>query len=243
MLEQKVFVENKDFAVRKISIILPTFNERNNTPILINKISSIMKIPYEIIVVDDNSSDGTWQVVSDISRKNRNVRLLRRIGKNGIGSAIADGIKYAKGNAIVWMDVNLVHPPETIPKLVAKLQSFEIAKASRYIEGGGDERKFKRKFAARSLNVISNFLLGGIRDYTAGFLAARKYVFNKVSIDPKSRHGEYCVKFLYEARKRGISVTEVPFVMRQRGKSESKSKFSDYYSYLKLILKLGFNLT
>src|SRR3989344_7640290 len=129
-----------------ISVILPTYNEKGNIVKLINSILSNVK-NCEIMVVDDNSPDLTWKDVQKIKKKN--VKLIRRIKEKGLASAISRGIEESKGNVIVWMDCDLSHPPSLIPELVKKLNKYDIAVASRYVNGGADKRKFIRVFTSR----------------------------------------------------------------------------------------------
>lgn len=231
----------------KISVILPTYNEKNNIGKLINSILKIIKQPLEIIVVDDNSPDKTWKIVEKIKKKNNNVKLLRRMDKKGLASALYDGISLSRGNIIVWMDCDFSHPPELIPKLIDSMDSYDIIIASRYVKNGGDERSFIRVLTSRAINLFANvFLTSGIKDYTTGFVATKRNALNKIKFSPRG-YGEYCIEFLYESYKNGLKIKEIPytFYSRKFGKTKTISNIFQLLRhgiiYSLTIFRLKFN--
>ena len=121
----------------EVSVILPTYNESQNVQELILAILNCMEPAPEIIVVDDDSPDGTWEIVTKIQAEHPNVELLRRTGKRGLATAVAEGIANSRGDVIVWMDSDFSHPPALIPQMVKALEHCSIALASRYTKGGG----------------------------------------------------------------------------------------------------------
>ena len=217
-----------------ISVILPTYNEKDNIKKLINEILANVK-DVEIIVVDDDSPDLTWKEVQKIKKKN--VRVIRRIKEKGLPSAIARGIKESKGDVVVWMDCDLSHPPNLIPtKLLKKLNEYDVVLASRYVKGGGDKRKFIRVITSRIFNIYTQLVLMlKVKDTDSGFVAVKRKVFNKIKIS-KEGYGEYFIQFIYECQKNGFKITEVPFVNEDRAFGESKTGES-----LIPLLKQGFN--
>ncbi|HLC96377.1 MAG TPA: polyprenol monophosphomannose synthase [Candidatus Nanoarchaeia archaeon] len=210
-----------------ISVILPTYNESMNIREMIARIKK--SVPdAEIIVSDDNSPDKTWKV------RGENVHVIRRMFNKGVGPAIWDGIKKAKGNILVWMDADLTMPPELIPRMVKSLQENDIVVGSRYVQGGKDKRSFIRVLTSRMINLFANLVLNfKVRDYDSGFIAAKREVLNTVGFQPKG-HGEYCIEFLYKAGCKGYKIKEIGFVFTERKKGESKSA-----QYLSSILKYG----
>lgn len=200
----------------EVSIILPTYNERENIVAVIDGVKEHMKGDYEIIVVDDNSPDGTWKVVEDIP--DPRVRLLRRMDEKGLASAIKRGIEASRGAVIVVMDTDFAHPPETLPALITATDDYHIARGSRYVEGGGMITSKKRILLSKMTNLFAKLLLGfGIKDYTTSFFAARREVFEDIEIsDEWGAHGNYSIGFLYTAQKKGLKIKEVPFIMRDR---------------------------
>ena len=172
-----------------LTAILPTYNERDNIPILIEGILAAVQTPVQVLVVDDNSPDGTWQVVQEIAAREPRVRLLRRTTERGLTSAIWAGIRAADTDAVSWMDCDLAMPPETIPLLLERLNAgADLAIGSRYVRGGSDpgHSLMARAFSV-VINTFASLLLGwGVRDYTSGFVAARRRVFDV----PSGRPGE-----------------------------------------------------
>lgn len=219
----------------KVSVILPTYNERENISKLIHSILKLVKYPLEIIVVDDDSPDGTWKVVEKIKRRNKKIRLLRRVGKRGLASAIVDGVSLSKGNIIVWMDCDLSMPPELIPELIKTLKEHDVAIGSRYIKGGKDERKFLRVLTSRVINLLASLFLGfEIKDYTTGFVATKKAVLNNVIFSSKG-HGEYCIEFLYKCNKNGYKVKEIPYTLVERKKGRTKTLIN-IFNFFKIVM-------
>ena len=108
-----------------LTVILPTYNERDNVPLLIDGILRHVREPVHVLVVDDDSLDGTWQVVAEIAARDSRVHLLRRTTERGLTSAIWAGIRAADTDAVSWMDCDLAMPPETIPALLARLEGWE----------------------------------------------------------------------------------------------------------------------
>jgi dolichol-phosphate mannosyltransferase len=228
-----------------LTVILPTYNERDNVPILISGILRYVTTPVEVLVVDDNSPDGTWQVVEAIASTEPRVRLLRRLTERGLTSAIWAGIQAADTEAVSWMDCDLAMPPEVIPQLLDRLAAgADIALGSRYVRGGSDPG---HSLTARAFSVIINLfaslLLGwGIRDYTSGFIAARRRIFaasadgrqgvhEGPSLVLRGDYGEYCIDLLARARMAGLKVEEVPYTCGARFSGESKtgSQPLDYF--------------
>jgi dolichol-phosphate mannosyltransferase len=230
----------------KTSIILPTYNERENIEKLIMLIVSKTPYPFEVIVVDDDSPDKTWEIVEEMQGNIKNIKLLRRINARGLASAIRDGVSSSTGDIIVWMDCDFSHPPELVPKLVEVLTSggYDIAVASRFVKGGEMRYSITRVLASRLINLLATaFLNHSIRDYTSGFLAVKRKVFSQLRIS--GDYGEYCIDFLYRAKRKGLKVREVPYAYMPRKIGQTKTsptilkllKFG--VRYISTILKLG----
>jgi dolichol-phosphate mannosyltransferase len=226
-----------------LTVILPTYNERENVPVLIQGILRHVTTPVRVLVVDDNSPDGTWQVVEQIARAEPRVRLLRRIDERGLTSAIWAGIRAVDTDAVSWMDCDLAMPPEVIPALLDQLeQGADIALGSRYVHGGSDpgHSLMARAFSV-TINLFASLLLGwGVRDYTSGFVAARRSIF-AVGEDGgngpgpglilRGDYGEYCIDLLARAQMAGLVVREVPYTCGARlsGESKTGSNPADYF--------------
>ena len=125
----------------KCSIIIPTYNEKENIPELTRRIyESLSSIDFEVIFVDDNSPDNTAEVAEKLAEAYGNIKVLRRPVKLGLASAVLDGVKVAAGNIIAVMDADLQHPPEVLPLMFEKVRyGYDIVVASRYVDGGDIE--------------------------------------------------------------------------------------------------------
>ncbi|MEK6692697.1 MAG: polyprenol monophosphomannose synthase [Nitrospirota bacterium] len=231
------------------SIILPTYNERVNIGALIREILEKVN-PAEVIVVDDDSPDRTWEVVRDFG--DPRVRLIRRINERGLTSAINEGISASKGDAVVWMDCDFSMPPAVIPELLGAVEEYDIAIGSRYIGNAKDDRdSLRERIGSWMINRLARFLLdSSINDYTSGFIAARKNVFKSGSgseTDLRGDYGEYCIDFLYRAKRKGFTIKEIPYicVTRRHGESKTATSLFKYIkrgmSYISTILKLRFS--
>ena len=221
--EEYEMVENvKDVKKPRVSVVFPTYNESKNIVEAIERtIKSLGLDLFEIIVVDDNSPDLTWKLAEDL--QNPKVRVIRRLTEKGLASAIARGIDEASSEIVVWLDCDLGLSPEEIPVLVSNLDNYDVAIASRYVKGGKDPRPSFRVFVSVLINLYSMIFLGfGVRDYTSGFAAVRRNVFNKVNFSRKG-FGEYFIEFAYKAKKFGYRIIEVPCVYQVRPGGVSKS--------------------
>ena len=175
----------------------------------------------EVIVVDDDSADQTWQLVESLG--DPRVVVIRRVDTRGLASAFNRGIIESRGEIVGWMDVDMCMPPSMLPAMVDKLNEHDIVVGSRYAQGGKDDRAALRVISSRLINGLAGLVLGyGIKDYDSGFVVLRRTVFNKVSIIPTG-YGAYFMEFLYTCRKKGLTVYEMPYVFRDRAKGISKS--------------------
>jgi dolichol-phosphate mannosyltransferase len=223
-----------------LTVILPTYNERENIPLLIEGILRHVTTPVQVLVVDDNSPDGTWKVVRDIASAEPRVRLLHRIDERGLTSAIWAGVQAADTDAVSWMDCDLAMPPEVIPLLLQRLtDGADIAVGSRYVRGGSDpgHSLMARAFSV-TINLFASLLLGwGVRDYTSGFIAARRVIFEapagpgRPGLTLRGDYGEYCIELLARAQMAGLDVQEVPYSCGARlsGESKTGSNPMDYF--------------
>ena len=210
----------------RVSIVLATYNERENILDTIGSIFEHVKDPVEVIVVDDDSEDGTWRLVEELD--DPRVTLIRRVDTRGLASAFNRGIIESRGEVVGWMDADMCMPPSMLPDMIDGLKDYDIVVGSRYADGGIDDREWLRVLSSRLINGLATLVLGyGIRDYDSGFVVLRRSVFNKVSIVPTG-YGAYFMEFLFTCRKKGLSVHEMPYVFRDRAKGVSKSAPSLY---------------
>ena len=205
----------------RVSIVLATYNEKENILDTINSIFENVKDSVEVIVVDDDSADKTWKIVEDLN--DPRVVVIRRVDTRGLASAFNRGIIESRGEIVGWMDADMCMPPALLPEMIDKLSEYDIVVGSRYADGGIDDRAALRVISSRLINGLAGLVLGyGIKDYDSGFVVLRRTVFDKVSIIPTG-YGAYFMEFLYTCRKKGLTVYELPYVFRDRAKGVSKS--------------------
>jgi dolichol-phosphate mannosyltransferase len=204
-----------------VSIILPTYNEKENIKDAINEIIDALGDPVEIIIVDDDSPDLTWNIASELN--DERVIALRRKNTRGLASAINRGIIESRGEIIGWMDADLSHPPSMLPQMLKALEKHDAVIGSRYIDGGRDDRTFLRVTASKLINGLASFVLGyGIKDYDSGFILMRRSVLDQVTHMPTG-YGSYFIELVYACCRKGLSVHEIPYVFTDRTKGHSKS--------------------
>lgn len=204
----------------KVSIVIPTYNERQNIVELIEALRAEIRPPLEIIVVDDNSPDGTADQVAALGLPE--VVLIRRKAR-GLAAAFHRGVLEARGDIIGWMDADMTMPTAIMAQLIAQLDDCDIAIGSRYVEGGSDSRHPLRVGASHAINGFARLVLGGhVRDYDSGFIAIRRSVFDYVTLIPFG-YGEYFIEFIYDAQRAGLRVHEVGYAFRDRSVGLSKS--------------------
>ncbi len=215
-----------------VSIILPTYNEAGNITALLTALKKKVKRRFDIIVVDDNSPDGTSKLVKQYiqSTKTKNIRLCTRKNDRGLTKSIQAGIDLARGDVVVWMDCDFSHPPEDILRLLQKMdEGYDVVVASRYIKGGKARRvTYKTDDSVVStvlsyiLNMSLRIILGyPFTDYTSGFVAARRSIFKEIRLE--GDYGEYFITFIHRAYEHTLKIIEIPYVSKSRTAGYSKT--------------------
>jgi len=232
-------------ATPQISIILPTYNESQNIIEILKSISD--NIPKglltETIVVDDNSPDGTGKIVDDYISQIKKIAentidIIHRKAKNGLSSAILNGIQNAKGETIVVMDSDFSHPPQIIPKMIEAFKQYQcdLVVASRYItEGNIEGWTIKRKLMSKVATIIAKKGLGiKTKDPMSGFFAFKKNIIDELNFDAIG------YKFLLEllVKSKGINIKEIPYTFENRKFGSSKLDSSTIIDYFKSVWKL-----
>lgn len=230
---------------------MPTFNEAGHIQALIQDCAVALTgyvDDFEIIVVDDDSQDKTWEVSEKCANYLNKVRVIRRMANHGLTSSIQEGIDAARFEVVVWMDCDFTHPPEKIQQLIYMLnQGYDVAVNSRYTCGGGEYREGKgsatQLFLSISLNWGIRFMLrSSFSDYTSGFIAARKTVLDRVRL--RGDYGEYFIDLIYRSLRSGFHVCELPYMaqVRRSGESKTGSNLSQYLrrgrKYLSTVARL-----
>ena len=211
---------------KKISIILSTYNEASVIEQTINEIFKYLK-NAEVILVDDNSPDGTLERVKKIN--NPNLKIYSRKSR-GLASAFLLGLINSTGDMVGWLDSNMDSLAAKLPDMISKLDNNDLVLLSRYVEGGKDERKGLRILSSRIVNLICRFMLGkNIRDYTSGIFVMNRSVLNEV-VPISYGHGEFFIEFLYKAKQKDIKILEIPFTQPpdKEGMSKTASNISRF---------------
>ncbi len=206
----------------EISIIVPTYNEKDNVGLLLERVHKSMKnFDYEIIIIDDNSPDGTSELVNKIS-KEYFVRLIVRRSEKGLASAIVEGFKNARGNIFVVMDADHQHPPEKITSLVEEIyKGSDIVVGSRYIEETVEESSFIRKAISRCANIPAKILfkeLANVKDIQSGFFALRREVVENLDLNPRGY--KILIEILVLGNYRNVKEISYNFSKRKYGKTK-----------------------
>jgi len=228
-----------------VSVIVPTYNEKENLPTLLNEINKVFvdgKITGEVIIVDDNSPDGTGQLAEQLKEKYKFLKVVHRPSKLGLGSAYSESFRAAESKLLITMDADLSHDPEYIPRFIEKAEHADVVVGSRYVEGGGIVGwGIYRKTVSKLANLLARISVGaGVSDMTSGYRAYRKEVFEKVTTERiKSSGYAFQLEIIYEIRKKGFKIDEVPIIFTDRRKGESKLGMRDIISFLILAIKLG----
>ncbi len=222
-----------------LTLIVPTYNEHDNIEPLISAVQkAVSPYPYQMLFIDDNSKDGTAELIQSLS-KTYPVQVIVRKDKRGLASAVVDGIGYAKGEIIGVMDADLQHPPEVIPKLIAAVNGgASVAVGSRYVKGGGCEGWSRsRRIISKGATLISHVFLPAtknVKDPMSGLFMFKREVVQGVKLNPTG------YKILLEVLMLGKidKVAEVPFVFRTRSRGESKLNAKQQIDYLKHVYSL-----
>lgn len=218
-----------------ISIIIPTYNEKDNLPKLVDQIfAALGAVPGEVVVVDDASPDGTGEVAESLKARHP-VQVVHRKGKLGLASAVLEGFSVAKGDRLCVMDADLSHDPALLPKMAEALDGeAELVIGSRYVKGGGSEgwplyREMGSRFAILLARPITP-----VRDATSGYFCFNRSIIDGVMLDPLGfKIGlEIFVKGNYKKAK------ELPFVFHDRLAGQSKLSKKEILNYLKHLVKL-----
>ncbi len=241
-----MLVNNHEQKMKEqISIIIPTYNESQNIINILKSIGSNLpkNILTQAIIVDDNSPDGTGKIVEDYLKNLKKmadytIEIIHRKAKDGLGSAILNGIQHAKGDTIVVMDSDFSHPPQIIPKLIesVKKYQFDIAVASRYIKGGNIQGwSLKRKIMSKFATLIAKKGLGiDAKDPMSGFFAFKKNILNGLNIDAIG----YKILLEILVKTKNVTITEIPYTFQDRELGSSKLNLKTIVDYYKSVWKL-----
>lgn len=210
-------------------VILPTYNERENIPIILEKLTSLYPNIY-VLVVDDKSPDGTADVVRELQKNNNRLHLETRTGKLGLGSAYIHAIKkilisYPDVRSIITMDADLSHDPRVIHKMHNALDHYDLIIGSRYTRGGKLANwPIKRKMLSRCGNLYATLIVGiPVKDLTAGFQCFHGRLLRKYNFDAINASGfAFLMEMKIAAHRMNAKILEIPITFTDRVRGESK---------------------
>ncbi|MDO8750557.1 MAG: polyprenol monophosphomannose synthase [Dehalococcoidia bacterium] len=214
----------------KVLVVVPTYNEAENLSTLAQHLFDLRIPALELLVVDDNSPDGTAAAAEALGmRYPGRIHVLRRPRKEGLGPAYVAGFREAlrlQADVIIQMDADLSHPPEYIPALLESIKTYDVAVGSRYIPGGGiaSEWGVARRFISRGGDLYVRWIMGlHLQDTKSGFRAIQRRVLERVSLEAlRSKGFIFQAELMYRCQQMGFSVQEVPYIFQERKSGGSK---------------------
>jgi dolichol-phosphate mannosyltransferase len=228
-----------------VSLVIPTYNEGENIEQAVKRASGVLRdkaVPFELIVVDDDSPDRTWEVAEQLTRDYPELRIIRRRNERGLARAVVRGWREARGDILAVMDGDLQHPSETLGQLIDAIQKddVDIAVASRHVKGGGVSRwNVFRRIVSWLATLAATWLLPGtlrtVRDPMSGYFALRRSVIEGSHLEPEG------YKILLEVLGRGHyrRVEEVPYIFVERTRGGSKLGPRQYGEYVIHLIRLS----
>jgi dolichol-phosphate mannosyltransferase len=226
----------------KVSVILPTYNEAGNIVRLVASIKANIPSTWtrEILVVDDNSRDGTFQVVQDAYGSDSEVKSILRTTDHSLGASIGTGIEAATGDYLLVMDTDFTHRPEEIPDMLHVVQIADFINGSRFCPGGNmtDTRHYIASFIYNLL--VRLIIRTQIQDNLGGFWVARAELIRRLPVNEIFfGYGDYYIRLLHFAQRAGMKVIELPAQYVERVSGSSKSNFVKLlFQYSAMVLKL-----
>src|SRR5437588_881859 len=211
----------------KTLIIIPTYNEFDNLRPLLQEIFSFAPAA-DVLIVDDNSPDGTGKLADQIHVENPQVNVLHRAGKLGLGTAYIAGFKYAveHGYDVAFeMDADFSHDPRYLPDFLQKIENADLVIGSRYVPGGDTPNwSLLRRFISGGGNIFARFMLGvPVHDCTAGYRCYRRQVLESIDLDTIQSQGyAFQIEMAYRTMQQGFKITETPIIFMDRRVGKSK---------------------
>lgn len=233
----------------KLSLVIPTYNEAKNIKDLCLLLTGILKqeaVVFEIIIVDDNSPDGTWQIAQDLAKQHQYIKVIRRINKKGLAAAVVAGWKESSGEILGVMDGDLQHPPEVLPLMLKQIfndAELGIVIASRNVTGGGtDKWSLTRRIVSKMGTIISTLLLSDIirdiKDPMSGYFIFRRCLIEGKDLTPLG----YKILLEVLAKCDCKKIIEIPYFFKKRNGKASKAGLKQYLISLLHIFKLSFQM-
>jgi len=230
----------------KVLVIIPTYNEKNNILKVLETVLGLNINQLDILVIDDNSPDGTAELVEEAMTKYPNIHLIKRAGKLGLGTAYVTGFRYALEKSydyIIEMDADLSHDPKEIPQFLKAMNEADLVIGSRYLTGVNVinwplMRLFISVMASKYTRMITGM---PFRDCTSGFKCFRRTVLEKIPLDKISSSGySFQIEMNFKAWKRGFRIKEIPIIFYDRTHGSSKMSKRIILEAMIVVWKLKF---
>lgn len=225
------------------AVIIPTFNESDNIGSLVEQLHT--HVPdLMIVVVDDNSPDGTGALLNRLAGANGRVHPIHRARKLGLGTAHIAGMQWAMSGGydpVLTMDADFSHAPRYVPDMIAALNRFDLVIGSRYVRGGGTLNcSLPRKGLSRGANTFARIMLGlKGNDTTAGFRAYRHAVLESINLNAIVSNGySFLIEMLYYCQRQGWRIGEVPIMFEDRRRGKSKVSRQEILKALGTVARL-----
>ncbi len=230
----------------KTLIIIPTYNEKDNLGSLLKEIFSYAP-ETDILIIDDNSPDGTGELADEIHQQNVQVNVLHRQSKQGLGTAYIAGFKYAIDHgydAVFEMDADFSHDPRYLPDFLKTIEDADVVIGSRYIPGGDTPNwSLLRRFISGSGNIFARFMLGiPVHDCTAGYRCYRREVLEDIDLAAIQSQGyAFQIELAYRVMRHGFKIVETPIVFMDRRVGKSKMSRKIVIEGFTYVLKTRFS--
>jgi dolichol-phosphate mannosyltransferase len=224
-------------------VVTPTYNEAENVERLLNAVLS-QDPSIDMLIVDDNSPDGTAQIVEKLQQNNNRIHLIKRAGKMGLGTAYVAGFKYAienKFDYVMEMDADFSHDPNEIPKFLKMIQDYDVVLGSRYINGVRILNwPIRRLILSYTASLYTRIITGmPIKDTTGGYKCFKRKVLESIDLEKIHSNGyAFQIEMNYKAWKKGFKITELPITFVDRTHGTSKMSKKIVYEAVLLVWKL-----
>lgn len=229
----------------KTAVVLPTYNERENLASLVSQLLAL-GIEAEVVVVDDNSPDGTGRLADELAARDGRVHVIHRAGKLGLGTAYVAGFQYALlhgAERVLTMDADFSHHPRYVPTVVALTEHRHVGIGSRYVQGGGVTQDWglRRRFLSRSANLFARIALGlRAHDCTAGFRCYRREVLESIELERIFSNGySFLIEIMYRCQRLGYTFGETPILFENRQQGASKISQWEIYRAMLTVARLS----
>ena len=226
------------------AVVIPTYNEASNIRLLAKEVLSVGK-EFSVIIVDDDSRDGTGKIAEELRRKSpKRVFVIHRKKKRGLGGAYIAGFKKAlelNAKLVFSMDADFSHDPKVLPEFAEKIsQGFDVVLGSRYIKGGGVSWTGTRLALSKGANTLAKTLLGiPANDLTTGFRCYKREVLGKIGLDSVRSNGySFLEEVLYLCYKKGFRIGEIPIFFKNRTEGQSKLGRKEILNFFLTVIRL-----